>query len=190
MVFPHNRISCTCWRERYHFPAGCYMQGWKIVLGATRASLRKLSISRNLEEAQNSPSWQDIPLPTVYTNTSLSCLLSHESIRTQSLCSLILFLPVTSRRPDCQITAELSDFDPPVLAKWGLPLWSSSTPSLLFETLSLYPLLLKVINNNVFYVPSPYCYNWNLGCPWNPTFHAAFSGDGYLSLTPIGTEDK
>lgn len=91
----------------------------------------------------------------LHKHLSAPSSLTHKSIRTQSLCSVILFLPVTSRRPDFQITAELSDFDPLVLVKWGLLLWSSSTPSLLFEILSPHPLLLKVINNNVFYVPSP-----------------------------------
>lgn len=122
----------------------------------------------------------------LYTHLFLLLSPATGSIMTQSLCSLILFIAVISRPgfPDHPLT---------------LRFWSSSfrETDCLCDHLPLLPNTLRNFHyilfcsesSTVTYIPSPSCAHWNLGHPWNPNFHMAFSGNSYLSPIPIGTED-
>lgn len=58
--FPHNKISCFFFAEESNIIC-CY-------LGARNKRFHfRTHLCRNPEETQNSPSWQDVPLPISYT---------------------------------------------------------------------------------------------------------------------------
>lgn len=167
----------------------CYFQGWKVVSVPRNKRLHfRTCLCRKPEETQSSPSWQDVPIPISYIHFYV---LSHSHLDPPVLnhCALPLYsYQLPQEDQNFHILSYPSDFNPLVLGKWGLPLWTSP----LLPTLRYfhYVLFYSVINSKVFYVPSPSCSNWNLRCSWNPNFHVAFLADGYLSPTLIGTEDE
>lgn len=92
---------------------------------------------RNPQETQNSPSWQDVPVPISHT-----CLYvlsnSHLDSPVLNHCALQLYLyQLPQKDPKFNIISYPLDFNPLILEKWGLPLWTSSLLPTLWDTFTM-----------------------------------------------------